>query len=405
MVLLCLLPTLVAIAYAVVVQYRLHNRLNVLLLLTGGFIALFNASFVYKMFVEGNVTVTLRCLQQLFECMIVPVAYMFFSTQMGRKWCNSVTITLWSLVALLLVPLWIFPLDLVMPQGDHEGVMPMTLHFFKNGKKVLIMNTADVIIMTQSIITLARMFTLRLLMRRYHLALSPKMRYFYIWWASAVVFIIFISTCTGKEFQQQSMLWCYFIGYSVLSSSVFILIGLNFDLRIILLTTTDNNKETDLDADQDGEQQAQEDVPESSGTGYADTNIVDIAEGEAVEDVDSFLLQCHILAERLKVMLFANNRYLESGLTADVVIRELGTNRTYFYRMLKAEYGCTFNELIVKHRMKHAATMLTSTELPIQDIAAKCGYADHTTFSRRFRQVYGTTPSKYRGDKQDENQV
>ncbi|MGA9096636.1 MAG: helix-turn-helix domain-containing protein, partial [Pseudomonas alloputida] len=43
----------------------------------------------------------------------------------------------------------------------------------------------------------------------------------------------------------------------------------------------------------------------------------------------------------------------------------------------------------------HAHRLLHS-ELPITEVAMRCGYTDHSAFSRQFKQLTGFTPRQYR---------
>ena len=51
-------------------------------------------------------------------------------------------------------------------------------------------------------------------------------------------------------------------------------------------------------------------------------------------------------------------------------------------------------------RLAHAHTMLSDVrlvDLPVAEIAIRCGFADPSHFARRFRQRFGQSPSQFRG--------
>ena len=52
--------------------------------------------------------------------------------------------------------------------------------------------------------------------------------------------------------------------------------------------------------------------------------------------------------------------------------------------------------MIIKIRLDAAAGMLADPDKSITDIAADCGYQDHSAFSRVFKSTVGVTPSEYR---------
>lgn len=385
MVLITLIPAFAAMIYAIAVQKRRHRALNITLLFGGGFIAIFNAVFMYGFFMQMDIPYTMRCLQQFVSCLIVPIAYMYFAEQMGRKWMNNTTITLWTLVALLIIPTGIYPIDLISPELNNITIQPMMIYFCTQGKLAYTMHTADLIIMLQAFVTLGRLFVMGQTLRRFHLAVSPNVRYFICWWAAAIVFIIFTSIFNTDDFRNPTLLCTYYIGYSSLFAAIYLLISRNFNLRPVMLAVTRKRTHSLSDNEEDSDKEEEE---------------TDTDEGKVVENIDAFFLQSRMMAERIRMMMENEKRYLDDSLNTDTLIRELGTNRTYFYRMVKAEFNCTFAELIVRYRIKHAANILTTTNLPIQDIAMSCGFSNSTTFFRHFRQIYGMSPSQYRESKE-----
>lgn len=53
-----------------------------------------------------------------------------------------------------------------------------------------------------------------------------------------------------------------------------------------------------------------------------------------------------------------------------------------------------------ERRLQRAAGMLRNTEQSISEIAASCGFWDMSYFTKVFRQLYGLTPTAYRGGNQ-----
>jgi transcriptional regulator GlxA family with amidase domain len=54
--------------------------------------------------------------------------------------------------------------------------------------------------------------------------------------------------------------------------------------------------------------------------------------------------------------------------------------------------SCCLNRL----RVEKAAVMLVETELPLNKIAAACGFEDQSWFSKMFKNRTGLSPGKYR---------
>jgi len=59
-------------------------------------------------------------------------------------------------------------------------------------------------------------------------------------------------------------------------------------------------------------------------------------------------------------------------------------------------FNVTPKQLVMKKRIDKACQLLEETSTSITDIAAACGYADHSAFSRQFRTATLVTPAQYR---------
>jgi len=80
---------------------------------------------------------------------------------------------------------------------------------------------------------------------------------------------------------------------------------------------------------------------------------------------------------------------------ADEIARELGLSRRSLYRKLLAEKA-TFQGLVDDVRASVAIQFLSSTRLPVEEIAHRVGFADQSNFRKAFRRWTGATPSSYR---------
>lgn len=70
----------------------------------------------------------------------------------------------------------------------------------------------------------------------------------------------------------------------------------------------------------------------------------------------------------------------------------------YTSRMIKQATGRTFMDILTDARMKHAVSLLKSTNLPVSEIAYRTGYVNTENFIRTFRRRYQKTPTQYRRD-------
>lgn len=84
------------------------------------------------------------------------------------------------------------------------------------------------------------------------------------------------------------------------------------------------------------------------------------------------------------------------SLTLEDIATKFGLNYSYFSRMFKKKFGCTFRNYLNELRIDHAKYMLISTTLPITDICFECGFTTQRSFNRAFLSVAGCTPKEYR---------
>ena len=66
-------------------------------------------------------------------------------------------------------------------------------------------------------------------------------------------------------------------------------------------------------------------------------------------------------------------------------------------RIIQKEYGCSFSELVTRHRLAAACMLLKHTMLSVREIAANVGYRDRENyFFTLFKKRYHVTPVQYR---------
>ncbi len=67
-----------------------------------------------------------------------------------------------------------------------------------------------------------------------------------------------------------------------------------------------------------------------------------------------------------------------------------------FIRRFKRYIGKTPKEYQMACRMERATVLLSDSDLSLSEIAARCGFASHSFFSKTFKRLYGLTPTEYR---------
>ena len=73
-----------------------------------------------------------------------------------------------------------------------------------------------------------------------------------------------------------------------------------------------------------------------------------------------------------------------------------GVSPEHLARRFRAAYGCTVATYLRRRRLARARALLLETRASLTAIALATGFADHSHFTRTFRQAFGITPSAFR---------
>jgi transcriptional regulator GlxA family with amidase domain len=87
---------------------------------------------------------------------------------------------------------------------------------------------------------------------------------------------------------------------------------------------------------------------------------------------------------------------LEKPLTVSEMARHAVRSERSFARHFRAETGSTPLRWLHEQRILHARRLLEDTDLPVEDVAASCGFGTATTLREHFRRALHTTPTAYR---------
>ena len=120
-----------------------------------------------------------------------------------------------------------------------------------------------------------------------------------------------------------------------------------------------------------------------------------------------YLNQACINSDKNKVLLQANCAKLKTALyhvqnsyAQNITVKQVadlcGFSESYFMKLFKELTGMSFTAYLVNYRLELSAKQLLETDQKIIDIAANCGFNNHSYFTRAFLKKYGLTPGKYR---------
>jgi AraC family transcriptional regulator len=92
--------------------------------------------------------------------------------------------------------------------------------------------------------------------------------------------------------------------------------------------------------------------------------------------------------------------FIESNSTTDIQLKDIATHANlsqyHFHRFFKSLTGDTTKDFLTRLRLEKAALKLKHSQNDIGQIAFDCGYQNHETFTRAFKDYFGLTPLEYR---------
>lgn len=90
--------------------------------------------------------------------------------------------------------------------------------------------------------------------------------------------------------------------------------------------------------------------------------------------------------------------FYDSDINLRAILNSSGYSEDYIRAMFKKSTGKTPVELLTEVRINHACLLIDmyKNSLALSEIAEKCGYTDYIYFSRRFKEIMGISPLKYR---------
>lgn len=72
-----------------------------------------------------------------------------------------------------------------------------------------------------------------------------------------------------------------------------------------------------------------------------------------------------------------------------------GVSKYHFLRCFAAEYGETPMQYVTRRRIERASDLLRATNLTVTEVCTLVGYSSLGSFSQRFTELVGMTPSAY----------
>lgn len=126
---------------------------------------------------------------------------------------------------------------------------------------------------------------------------------------------------------------------------------------------------------------------------------------EIMNAVASYLCISHMAKLKLDSLPIQIDHYINAHLSEElnnsILCTQFEISRTKLYQISENNFGMGIADYIRKTRISHAAHLLETTSLPINQVASAVGISDYNYFTKVFKKQIGFTPRDYQ--KQLEN--
>jgi len=88
--------------------------------------------------------------------------------------------------------------------------------------------------------------------------------------------------------------------------------------------------------------------------------------------------------------------HMQRELKVEDLLEQTDVSRKTLENRMKRALGQTPGQAITRIKVEHAMKLLTESQLPVSEIARRCGFPRPNNFSTAFKRVAGCTPGRYR---------
>lgn len=97
-----------------------------------------------------------------------------------------------------------------------------------------------------------------------------------------------------------------------------------------------------------------------------------------------------------EICQYIDAHFCDPELSLNHLADQFGVSTKMIGLICKNAYGKTFLQYVRDRQIQRAAELLQTTEAPLEDIAAQCGFTNLLTFRRNFKAVMNMNPSDFR---------
>lgn len=127
--------------------------------------------------------------------------------------------------------------------------------------------------------------------------------------------------------------------------------------------------------------------------------LIEILEGN-LKELQDFIVNQRETHGNLYIIkmakIYTKEHYQDTELSLQKVADAVGISRTYFSSIFKELTGEKYWDYLSRYRIEKAKTLLKETGLSQAEISEKIGYNSEYHFSRKFKELVGISPNKFR---------
>ena len=120
---------------------------------------------------------------------------------------------------------------------------------------------------------------------------------------------------------------------------------------------------------------------------------------ELIAYLDRYRIKGELPAENTDTLMKNISEYInlnfDKAISLKILSEEFSISESYLSRRFKMAMGTCINEYINYIRISRAEEMLKNDNLPITEVALRCGFNDSSYFAGVFKRLKGITPYKY----------
>lgn len=137
-------------------------------------------------------------------------------------------------------------------------------------------------------------------------------------------------------------------------------------------------------------------------TGYAGLLLSYLYRNHAYREINK---QKYSAYSQKTILLNRITKFIHDNYSKEIsllsIAEEFHISQHYFCHIFKEFTGQTLKEYLNRIRINKSCELLTTTDIPISQVAFLCGFNDSNYYSRKFREITGTSPRSIRKNEAD----